>query len=154
MWPFFVSFHLSLADFALSPAAHLLGKVCVLCNGVDHFLPVCVVVVISNMINTLYADLFFYNECLNVGICVDSFELKASCCVDDWAWPFSLSLVSYLTLSSCRATGWMSRDAPFLPHWRCDSPCKGSIIHMMRSLSNDGSTISRSGRRADYFCTM
>lgn len=40
-----VSFHLSLSNFALLPAAYLLGKLS-LCNQVDHFLPVCFVVVI------------------------------------------------------------------------------------------------------------
>lgn len=41
----------------------------------------------------------------------------------------SLSLwFSYLTLSSCRETGWMSRGAPFLPHSRCDSPCRDTVL--------------------------
>lgn len=51
-------------------------------------------------------------------ICINVFKCKQSCGVYNWAGVFSLSLFFLLTIPSCRATGWMSRDAPFLPHSR------------------------------------
>lgn len=105
-------------------------------------------------LSLLYVDLFVHPityRGLNLIIWFFLMQTQLLCW---WLCVTLLSLAlwfSYLTLSSCRATGWMSRDAPFLPHWRYNSPCRDSIIHMMRSLSHNFFTISCSARQADYF---